>query len=507
MIPLLSRSEVRALDAAAVASLGLPSVVLMENAGAQATALLCERFASALAHVLIVGGVGQNGGDAWVVARHLRVRGFAPQCVLVGARSKVSGDALINLSALEALAGPVAELGHESELSSALAEATLIVDGLFGTGLDRALTGLFERVVLAINAAEKPVVALDLPSGLNADTGQVLGAAVRASMTLTFAAHKPGLHQHPGAALAGEVQCVSIGVPVAHDGRAGLMEAADVAARLPLRAPDAHKGTNGHVLVIAGSPGKTGAALLSASAALRMGAGLVTLASDPETRRALDHKVVEIMTAELGSSDRLAAARKLAHGKAACVIGPGLGLDAETQELVRALAIELPLPCVLDADALTALAPQLATLRRAAGPRVLTPHPGEAARLLGCSTAEVQAERISAARSLANQSGQVVVLKGARTVIAAPSGALRIASEGTPALGSAGTGDVLAGVTGALLAQLAPFDAAACAVELHARAGAIAARSDRGLIASDLLPALASALELCRTPSAAPRKA
>ncbi len=510
MIPLLTRAEVRALDAGAVSELGLPSVVLMENAGGQAAAQIRARCADQLGHVLVLGGVGQNGGDAWVVARHLSLHGIASDCFLLGERTKVKGDAAINLRALEALGVVVSELTSVEALSAPLARATLIVDGLFGTGLDRPLAGLARALVERLNESETPLVALDLPSGVDADTGQVLGAAPRARLTVTFAAHKPGLHQHPGATLAGEVVCVSIGVPLNLHGAGpradlGLIEGRDVAERLPRRAPDAHKGTNGHVLVIAGSAGKTGAALLSASAALRMGAGLVTLASDPETQRALDHKVVEIMTAAIDPGQRSAAVHALAQGKSAAVIGPGLGLAPDAQAFARELALSLALPAVLDADALTALVGSLAGLRSAAAARVLTPHPGEAARLLGCSSAEVQAERVSRARALADQSGQVVVLKGARTVIASPSGQLRIASAGTPALGSAGTGDVLAGVIGALLVQLPPFEAAWCAVELHARAGALSAPSDRGLLASELLPALARALESCREERAGPR--
>jgi NAD(P)H-hydrate epimerase len=498
VIPLLSRAEVRALDAAAVAQLGVPSIVLMENAGARAASLVRARFPRALGHVLVLGGVGQNGGDAWVVARHLFLHGIVPECLLLGERAKVKGDALTNLRALEALGIAVLSVTQEDGLSRALANASLIVDGLFGTGLDRPLSGLALSAVQAINAADKPVLSLDLPSGVDADTGQVLGAALQARVTVTFAAHKLGLHQHPGAALAGEIVCAHIGVPVSGAILAGLIEACDVAALLPRRAADAHKGTNGHVLVIAGSAGKTGAAVLSASAALRMGAGLVTLASDPETRRALDHKVVEIMTAEIDHSDRVASALELARGKAAVVVGPGLGLDPEAQAFARTLAKSLPLPALLDADALSSIAGDLDSLRVAIAPRVLTPHPGEAARLLGCNAAEVQAQRVTTARTLADRSGQVVVLKGAHSVIAEPSGRLRIASVGTPALGTAGSGDVLSGVIGALLGQLPAFEAACCGVELHARAGAIAARSDRGMLAGDLLPALASALEQCR---------
>jgi hydroxyethylthiazole kinase-like uncharacterized protein yjeF len=307
--------------------------------------------------------------------------------------------------------------------------------------------------------------------------------------------------------LAGTLHCASIGVPARAPEvtqgdqtypHAGLIEAADVARWLPPRAPDAHKGSNGHVLVVAGSQGKTGAAILAGTASLRAGAGLVTLASDRETRSAFDHKVLELMTAEIDAHDRLASVLASAQGKATCVLGPGLGLDEPTQELMRQLSLLLPIPCVLDADALTAWTARAGELVSARAPRILTPHPGEASRLLGVSTAAVQAVRLHAARRLAQFTGQIAVLKGARTVVAHPTGAIRVCTSGTPAMGTAGTGDVLAGVIGALCAHLSPFDAAACGVELHARAGEIVAKSDRGLIASELWAALAPALEACR---------
>lgn len=503
MIPLLSRAEVRALDKDAIGRLGVPGVALMENAGGRAAMLVRERFAHSLGKVLVLGGVGQNGGDGWVVARHLLSHGIAARCVLVGEHDKVQGDALVNLLALEALGISVERALSEFSLEVALGEASLVVDGLFGTGLDRPLSGALAALVGLINRVKVPVVALDLPSGIDADTGQVLGAAVRAQLTVTFAAHKPGLHQYPGVEHAGVVECVSIGVPVHRYPTMGLIDAADVALLLPRRAGDAHKGSNGHLLVVAGSAGKTGAAVLCATSALRAGAGLVTLASDAATRRALDHKVLEVMTAELAEQEPLASALSLAEGKAAVLVGPGLGVDARAQELARGLAQQLPVPCVLDADALTAVAHDLSALRRALGPRVLTPHPGEAARLLGISSAEVQQDRIKAARTLAEISGQVIVLKGARTIVASPLGELRICVRGTPALGTAGTGDVLAGAIAALCAGgLWPFSAAMCAVELHGRAGELAAPGDRGLLAGEVATAFARALEQCRSESA-----
>lgn len=502
MIALLPRRAVRALDADAAARLGVPTLVLMENAGLGALEAIAARFAERLGRVAVVGGAGQNGGDAWVLARQLVARGHAPRCVLVGERAAVRGDAAVNLAALDKL-GVVVRVASASDLApleAALSGATLVVDGLFGTGLDRPLSGLAAGAVERINHSGVPCVALDLPSGVDADTGAILGVAVQAALTVTFAAHKLGLHQHPGAGLAGELVCVGIGVPAPVDVDAHALEPRDVAAWLPARAADAHKGSAGHVLVVAGAAGRTGACVLSGLGALRAGAGLVTLCPRAGARPALDAKVFELMTADLpdGAEAAVAAALELAADKRAVVVGPGLGTDAAGSAIASGLAIELDKPAVLDADALTALGARVDALASARGPRVLTPHPGEAARLLGTTSAAVQADRYAAARALATASQSVVVLKGARTIIAEPKGRMFVCPLDVPALAVAGTGDVLAGVIGALLSQRAPFEAAACGVMLHALAGARAARSDRGLLAREVADALPSALEACR---------
>lgn len=502
MIALLTRTEARAVDIDATERLGLPSLVLMENAGKGAFDVLCEVFPNDLSRVVIVAGPGQNGGDGFVIARHLWNAGRCPHVVLVADPARLRGDALLNYRVIERLGVPCAVMrdGDLAQLVSSLSSASLVVDALFGTGLDRPLEGRHAEVVERINAAAAKVVALDLPSGVDADGGAVLGSAVRAELTITFAAHKRGLHQHPGAALAGVVRCVSIGVPAPFAADVQLIESADIASWVPARAPDAHKGTAGHVLVLAGAPGRTGAAVLSGLGALRMGAGLVTLAGRGDARAAFDAKVVELMTAELalaadaGSEDAL----RLAAGKQAAAVGPGLGLDSDGRALARKLALALPLPCVLDADALTAIGEELELLRDAAAARVLTPHPGEAARLLGTSSAAVQADRYAAARKLAERSGQVAVLKGARTIVAAPGGSLRVCAAGTQSMAVAGTGDVLSGAIAALLAQLEPFEAASAAVHLHGVAGELAASADRGLLASELAHALPRALARCR---------
>jgi len=506
MIPLLTREAVRALDTDAVSRLALPSLVLMENAGLGATRAIQERFGDRLERVVIVGGTGQNGGDGWVVARQLVRLGHAPEAVLVGDASRVKGDAAVNLETMRRLGVALDVIAGDelAPLDARLAHATLVVDALFGTGLDRPVSGVHADAIRRIAAATArtgaPLVALDLPSGIDADTGAVLGAAPRAALTITFAAHKRGLHQHPGADHAGEIVCVSIGVPAPHEAPARIVDAEDVAALVPARRADAHKGTGGHVLVIAGSPGHTGAAVLAGLGALRAGAGLVTIAPRGAARAAIDAKVLELMTMELppGADRAIEAVRERARDMRAAVIGPGLGLDDEGRQIALGLARTLEVPAVLDADALTAHAGALRSLREAAAPRVLTPHPGEASRLLGIPTADVQRDRYAAATRLADESGATVVLKGARTIVGSAGGRLDVCRRGTPALGTAGTGDVLGGVIGALLVALDPPDAAIAGVVLHAIAGELARVSDRGLLASEVAHAVPRALEQCR---------
>lgn len=498
MKPLLDRAAARAVDQRIIDA-GVPGLILMENAGRGAAELMMGRLGDRLARPVIVGGTGQNGGDAWVIARRLATHGIVPRVFLAGDEASVRGDAAVNLGALRAIGIDVTAVSDAAALDGALASATLVVEGLFGTGLDRPIAGWRAELVTRINASDAPVVALDLPSGIDADTGAVLGVAIEAALTVTFAGHKRGLWQMPGRAHAGEVVCADIGVPPPSS-RDGLLELADAARWLPRRSLHAHKGTAGHVLVVAGSPGRTGAAMLAGHGAIRGGAGLVTLAS--RAHDALDQKVVELMTAALPSDPEKAreAALEAVKGKDAAAVGPGLGLDDDAQRLALALTRELPVPAVLDADALTAIAAEgLEKVREAAAPRVLTPHPGEAARLLGCTPRDVEADRYAAAQRIASRAGHVVVLKGAGTVVAEPQGRLAVCPLGTPALGVGGTGDVLTGAIAAALASAgSAFDAACAAVLLHARAGELAARSDRGLLAREVGDMLPRALEEAR---------
>lgn len=496
MIPVLTRAQARAHDRHAIEQLGVAGSILMENAGRGAADWIRERLGGQSGPVLVLGGTGQNGGDAWVVARHLHGAGFPVRCVLVGESEQVRGDALPNFRTLRALGLPLQGIASVEEPSftqfkSWLEQAQLVVDGLFGIGLDRAITGLHAAVIEAVNAVQTRVVALDLPSGIDADTGQIWGCALRAEATATFVASKQGMTQYPGRDFCGEVRVCSIGVAPPAPGNECLIDDDDVLAWLAPRAANAHKHRAGQVLVYAGAAGTTGAALLTGLGALRTGAGLVQLAPRASARAALEQKVLEMMTLALPEAD-LPACLALAGSAQAAVLGPGFGVDAFASELTQQLVAELPIPLVIDASGLRTLAglggPGLC--REAPAPRVLTPHPGEAAELLGVSSAEIQADRCAAALALAEGSGQVVVLKGASTVVAGPEGRLRICMAGTPAMAMAGMGDVLAGMVAALVCSLAPLEAAAAAVQLHARAGEFAAHTDRGLLASELADAV-----------------
>jgi hydroxyethylthiazole kinase-like uncharacterized protein yjeF len=490
--PLLTREESREVDRVAVNQLGATGLVLMENAGRGATDAVCRAFGDRLGRVVLVGGPGQNGGDAWVVARRLALRGHRPLAVLVGDASRLRGDAQSNWALLEKLGVETAELSPEQakSLGEHLVAATLIVDGLFGTGLDRPITGGYAEAICAMDAAAAPLVSLDLPSGLDADTGAVLGVAPHAALTVTFAGHKRGLHQFPGVAHAGDVRVADIGVPVGGLPAASLWTRDDLGTLIAPRASDSHKGTHGHLIVIGGAPGKTGAAVLAGRAAFRAGAGLVTIGARADARATLEEKVIELMTIPLPDEPNQAAVEALCEGKRAAVLGPGMGLDDLGRSWAHAFALHSPVPTVIDADGLTHIANDgLSSVQGAAGPRILTPHPGEAARLLGESTADVQANRFAAAERLARASGQVVILKGARSIVAGAN-ELRVCAEGTPALGVAGTGDVLSGVVGALAMTLSPIEAAIAGALLHALAGVEASVGDRGLIASEVADAV-----------------
>jgi hydroxyethylthiazole kinase-like uncharacterized protein yjeF len=504
MIPVLSREQIRAFDREAIQRRSVPSLLLMENAGRNATDVLERELLGGGARgkrVVVVCGGGNNGGDGFVIARHLHVRGAAVTVALLGARDKLSPDAKANADAWAGLGGRIDGLGAPPSLDGADA----VVDALFGTGLDRPIEGLARDVVEALSAARDRVLAVDVPSGLDAQTGAVLGAAVHAAHTATFAHYKLGLLTPNGAACAGRVHVVDIGVPaslveqVGHE--AGLLEPADVARLIAPRAADTHKFRAGHVGILAGSPGRTGAALLVARGALRAGAGAVTVATWRDALPSLQSRQLEVMTASLDALEKplIEVAASFATHKRAIVAGPGFGTDERAGTAIRALLVGYEGNVVLDADGLTLYTGRPVELAAARAKLVLTPHAGEAARLLGSTAEAVEADRFTAARTLAAKARAVVVLKGAHTVIAAPDGRLAICAAGNAALATAGAGDVLAGIIGANVCSLDPFDAACAGVHLHAAAAdawsaARAAPRHRGLLASEIADQLPDVL-------------
>lgn len=517
MIPVLGARAMRAADADAIRE-GTPSEVLMENA-ASALARELQRAFPGWTRVVVVCGPGNNGGDGLAAARLLAFAGVAPSVFTLGDPAAYTGGAAVNAARARALGLTLRCLGEAGELGRfrrALRECDGIVDALFGTGLARALTGGARRAVAALNAAGRPVICADIPSGLSADRGTLLGPAVRAAVTVAFAAPKPCHILPPSSGLCGRVVVADIGIArrilARRAGRLWLAEAEDVRALLPPRPLDSHKADFGRLAVVAGSRGKGGAAILAARGALRGGAGLVTVFCPESLEPCVVAALPEAMTSALPESHGALPERaaregiRALRGFDAVVAGPGLSTAAETVRFLEALVAGTRLPLVADADALNAFAGRPQFFARRLGPVVLTPHPGEAGRLLGITSAAVQADRPGAARALARKSRAVCVLKGAHTLIAMPSGEVIANPTGTPLLSTAGSGDVLAGLIGALLAGgLAARDAAVAGAWLHgAAAEALAPRlGDAGLLAHEAADAIPEARRRLRETAAA----
>jgi hydroxyethylthiazole kinase-like uncharacterized protein yjeF len=482
---ILNRKQIRAYDRLAIEQFKIPGLLLMENAGRGAAEIIRGLIATKKrANIIIVCGTGNNGGDGFVVARQLQNDAHL-RCVLIGERSEIRGDARVNFEA--AIACKIF-VGSADDLAREIAAADVIVDALFGTGLSRPLDPAMTAIVNAVNDAGAIRVALDLPSGLDADTGMVLGSAVKADHTITFAHPKPGLFTPEGNIHSGKIHCVAIGVPDEQllpltGFTARLIAPEAVAKNFSVRDAKTYKHRAGDVLVIAGSPGKTGAAKLVAEAALRAGAGLATICTWREALPAFEKEVKEIMLLPLDSPQQALERR------GAAVIGPGLGLDEKAAGMVHKVLAAAEIPLVIDADALTLLATDLSPLKNATAPKILTPHAGEAARLLGGTSAEIEADRFGAAQRLAAQTGAVVILKGAHSIIAAPDGEMFVSPMANPVLATAGSGDTLAGIIAAFATSMRPLDAAVAGVYVHACAADLwrkKTQSDRGMLASDI---------------------
>jgi len=508
---ILTAKQMQEVDRRTIDEIGIPGVVLMENAGRGVAEEILKRLsAPGKPRALVVAGKGNNGGDGYVVARHLANKGWDVLTLVLTKHDEVKGDAAVNLDVLAKCGGAIAYVQDRDELRNALAESgewTVVVDALFGTGLSKPAQGLYLDAIEWLNTQSAPVVAVDIPSGVDASTGRILGSAVKATLTVSFAFAKVGQVSYPGAGLTGELVTVDIGIPDAVSAQcpdAGrLIDAEEAARMLPHRGRDGHKGTFGHLLVVAGSTGKCGAAVMSATSGLRGGAGLVTLACPKCIQPVVASRLAEIMTAPVTdfndeiSLQAFEELQALIEGKQALALGPGLGLGEEVAGLIRRLIQAADLPMVIDADALTALSGHVQLLERRQNLRtVLTPHPGEMARLTGLSTEEVQADRFSVARDFAVRHGVVLVLKGARTLVAAPDGRVHVNNSGHAGLASGGMGDVLTGLVGSLLAQGLPaFDAATLGVFLHGLAAdrLLPTFGNAGLLATDVIRELPAA--------------
>ena len=504
---ILTPEAMRAVDRAAIEEIGIPGAVLMENAALGVADAIAAELPDARAP-LILCGPGNNGGDGLALLRQLATRGYRALAVLTDA-GRLRGDAGLQLEVCRRLGLPLTELDPEAaaaELDELARGRDLLVDALFGTGLTRPLEGGYARLVERAAGLGLPTVAIDLPSGLDAGRAEPPGPHLPALLTVAFAAPKVAHVFPPAAEAVGRLVVADLGFPAdlveRAEGDLRLLEPSELAPLLAPRARDAHKGSFGHLLVFAGSEGKSGAAILAARAALRAGAGLVTAAVPESLLAVVEAASPESMTVPLPQGGAggvggagLEALQRAVEGKDALAVGPGLGRDPETIATVRRLVEETPLPLVLDADGVNAFAGEAARLTRRGAATVVTPHPMELARLLGVPKEEILADRPAAARRAAEETGAVVVLKGHLTLIADPEGGVGVNPTGNPGMATGGTGDVLTGVVGSLLAQgLDPAQAAQVGVYLHGDAGdRAAARGEAGMIAGDLLDELPAA--------------
>jgi ADP-dependent NAD(P)H-hydrate dehydratase / NAD(P)H-hydrate epimerase len=519
---ILTAAQMQDVDRATTEVYGVPSLTLMENAGRSVVKFLHQRFSPLEGQeIVILCGRGNNGGDGMVVARMLRELGVEPRVLLLADPVRLSGDAEVNYKRLAQGGLPSTVPDHASwqEIKGKLGNASLVIDAILGTGLSKPLGGFLREVVRDISAVfpRAKVVAVDLPTGAAADSGELIGECARADASVTFTAPKFAHVFPPACEKVGEWVVRPIGTPPEAlennpNFYLNLLEPHDLEWLVRPRKLEAHKGNFGHVLVIGGSVGKTGAAAMAAKAVLRSGAGLATVATPKSALPVIASLSMEIMTEPLPETDSgtisLRALKdglldNLVEGKSVLAVGPGLGQDPETMQLAREVVNRYDLPVVLDADGLNAFAGCIKTLRAGERVRVLTPHPGEMGRLTGGKALEIVARRLDVAREFAQKHGVQLVLKGFRTLTAAPDGQVWVNPTGNPGMATGGSGDVLTGITAALLAQYpdrSPTEVTAAAVYLHGLAGDIAARElgEASMIAGDILESLPRAYQEIR---------
>lgn len=503
-------NTVRGIDEKALKQYGISSIQLMENAGRGVAGIVKAELALCCCKgpvAAIFAGKGNNGGDGYVAARHLVNSGIETVVYSLAKTGELKGDAGANAASWIKMGGEVRDILSIEDLEScenSIKRSSVIVDAIFGTGLSSKVEGIHAWVIEFINSLNKRVVSIDIPSGIDASKGLVLGHAVKASVTATMAMPKLGLVLFPGSTYSGAVEIVDIGVPRAllEEGliKWNLLTEGDVRRVLKPRKIGSHKSAHGHLLVLAGSPGLTGAAYMAGVAAMRSGTGLATLGVPESLNAIMEVKTTEVMSIGLPETkDRTLGEcsfkriKELSKGKTALVIGPGVGSSEEIMRLIELIVNEIDMPLLIDADGLNSIAPRLSVLKAAKAGVVLTPHPGEMARLLKVTAAQIQNDRIGSAQRLTEKTGATVVLKGALTIISSPDGQIYINPTGNPGLATAGTGDVLAGMLGGLLAQgYGPVEAAYVAAYVHGMAGDELRdlNGEAGMMATDLLPVI-----------------
>jgi ADP-dependent NAD(P)H-hydrate dehydratase / NAD(P)H-hydrate epimerase len=502
---IVTASEIREMDRLTIEKIGIPGIVLMENAARGAGRMFFEHFNPAPgSQVVIICGKGNNGGDGFALARHLIHRGLKVAVILLAGASQIKGDALANLEIIKRISGiEVVEAPTPPEFAGCrphIERCAYIIDAIFGTGLNSDVEGVGRQAIEAINSSEKRVMSIDIPSGLNSDNGRIMGVAVSADLTVAFGFPKLGQVIFPGAGMVGRLVCVDIGIPdnVADSvaSRHYTTEPEDFRCLFNEVKRDSHKGDRGHLLILAGSTGKTGAAAMTALSALRAGAGLVTVGIPASLNNIMEVKLTEAMTAPLPETTEGTLSIKakdeiwrLMKGKTAIAIGPGLSTNPETTALVREIALECNLPMVIDADGLNALADEPGVLEKLDAGKILTPHPGEMGRLTGIKGSDIQLDRTGTAARFAERYKCCLVLKGARTLITGSADRTYVNPTGNPALSSGGSGDVLTGIISGLLTRGMPVIRAATAgVCLHGLAGDLLAEKmgEAGALAGDL---------------------
>lgn len=501
------------IDKRTIEKYQIPGIVLMENAGTRVVEAIEESFEDLCCmKVAVIAGKGNNGGDGFVVARHLENKGICTKVFLLAKKNDLTGDAKQNFESIKKMCLDIEEIGENNVrgLQAKISEYDILIDAILGTGLNSKVKGYYSKVINVINRSGKPVIAVDIPSGLSSDTGEILGEHIRADMTVTFGLPKRGHTLFPSAKSIGELIIADISIPQrAVDEEkidVELIDEDDIRGIIPFRESDAHKGTFGHVLVVSGSLGKSGAAGLTGLGALRSGAGLVTLAMPKSLITGIAGSLLELMTFPLDETKEGTISEKAADSfiektqeMDAVVIGPGLTTHPSTVSFLKKILKKLKIPMLIDADGINGLALfDTNILKKRDIPLILTPHPGEMARLIKKSIKEVQKERLEIAGSFSKKYGLYLALKGARTVISDPNGSLFINSTGNPGMATAGSGDALSGIIGGFIAQkIDPLDALKAGVYLHGLAGDIAASElgEPGLITGDILDSLPFAME------------